>query len=319
MPAQGGAVSQGLNGGCATCNTGGGSTEATPTPGRTGLVSAAPIAGPPKTWSTGLKKILAIRLDFPDLIDIRTSDAGQKMMDGVLRQKYHDSSYGKTDLQSTVTPVVYRLPHDAGYYATSNSIWTLIQNDATPLAAANYDLAAYDRIAFSFPSLKDVPGSTVRAMSHAQYGGKYMWLNGGGFGFYTVAHELGHTYGLRHANRWKVPDGNPVNSKGRSEEYADNFDIMGDTGDPTLRDFNPWFKSLLGWMDGHVQTVTVNGTYRVNRFDNTPAATGILALKIRKNNALDYWISYRLQLRGKSCYKGRSLYRLGTRRHHGNQ
>ncbi|MBA3607532.1 MAG: hypothetical protein H0W43_03325 [Chthoniobacterales bacterium] len=293
MPAQGGAVSQGLNGGCATCNTGGGSTEATPTPGRTGLVSAAPIAGPPKTWSTGLKKILAIRLDFPDLIDIRTSDAGQKMMDGVLRQKYHDSSYGKTDLQSTVTPVVYRLPHDAGYYATSNSIWTLIQNDATPLAAANYDLAAYDRIAFSFPSLKAVPGSTVRAMSHAQYGGKYMWLNGGGFGFYTVAHELGHTYGLRHANRWKVPDGNPVNSKGRSEEYADNFDIMGDTGDPTLRDFNPWFKSLLGWMDGHVQTVTVNGTYRVNRFDNTPAATGILALKIRKNNALDYWISYR--------------------------
>ncbi len=84
---------------------------------------------------------------------------------------------------------------------TSNRHLDVNQNDATPLAAANYDLAAYDRIAFSFPSLKDVPGSTVRAMSHAQYGGKYMWLNGGGFGFYTVAHELGHTYGLRHANR----------------------------------------------------------------------------------------------------------------------
>jgi hypothetical protein len=215
------------------------------------------------------------------------------MMDTVLRPKYYNCSYGNTDLESTETPIVHRLPHDAGYYATSNNIWTLIQNDATPLAAANYDLAAYDRIAFSFPSLKDVPGSTVRAMSHAQIGGKYMWLNGGGFAFYTVAHELGHTYGLDHANRWKVSDGNPVSPKGSSQEYGDKFDIMGDTGDPTLRDFNPWFKSALGWMDGHVQTVTASGTYRVDRFDNASAATGTLALKVRKDNKRDYWIGSR--------------------------
>lgn len=254
---------------------------------------ASPTATPSTAWTTGLKRILAIRLDFPDLIELRTSAEGQTMMDGVLRQKYYDSSYGKTDLQSTVTPFVYRMPHNAGYYATSSNIWTLIKNDATPLAAANYDLASYDRIAFSFPNLKDVPGSTVRSMSHAEYGGKYMWLNGGGFGFYTVAHELGHTYGLRHANRWKVSDGNPVSSKGSSEEYGDKFDLMGNTGDPTLRDFNPWFKSVLGWMNGHVQTVTATGTYRVYRFDNAPGASGILALKIKKDNSRDYWIAYR--------------------------
>lgn len=263
--------------------------------------TATPTATPSVAWTTGLKKILAIRLDFPDLIELRTSAAGQAMMDGVLRQKYYESSYGNTDLQSTVTPLVYRLPHDAGYYATSNNIWTLIQNDATPLAAADYDLASYDRIAFSFPSLKDVPGSRVGAMSHAQYSGKYMWLNGGGFGFYTVAHELGHTYGLRHANRWKGSDGNPVSSRGSSEEYGDKFDIMGDTGDPTLRDFNPWFKSVLGWMAGHVQTVTANGTYRVYRFDNAPAATGILALKVRKDKSRDYWISYRRSYAGNAA------------------
>jgi hypothetical protein len=68
---------------------------------------------------------------------------------------------------------------------------------------------------------------------------------------------------------------------------------MGDTGDPTLRDFNPWFKSVLGWMNGHVQTVTATGTYRVYRFDNAPGASGILALKIRKDNSRDYWIAHR--------------------------
>jgi hypothetical protein len=127
-------------------------------------------------------------------------------------------------------------------------------------------------------------------------GSPWVWVNGE-FDFRVVAHELGHTFGLQHANFWKTKDGDPVSSSGESIMYGDPFDVMGDNYRYGGRaDFNPWYKYQLGWIqDDQVQTVNQNGTYRVYRFDDGEA-TGTLALRVARDaqHAVgDYWIGYR--------------------------
>jgi sugar lactone lactonase YvrE len=116
----------------------------------------------------------------------------------------------------------------------------------------------------------------------------------GNFEFRVVAHELGHTFGLYHANLWQVKDGNPISKAGVNVEYLDPFDTMGiNVANDPRTDFNPWFKYRLHWIrDDQVQTITQSGTYRVHRFDHIDA-TGILALKVAKDVDRSYWISYR--------------------------
>ena len=91
----------------------------------------------------------------------------------------------------------------------------------------------------------------------------------------VVAHELGHNYGLNHANFWDTA-GKSVIGAGQSLEYGDIFDTMGGSGGG-IRQFNARYKSLLNWLPSTgVQTVTTNGTYTVAAHDD-PEATGIRA------------------------------------------
>jgi hypothetical protein len=58
--------------------------------------------------------------------------------------------------------------------------------------------------------------------------------------------------------------------------------------------FSAGYKRRLDWLtDQNVQTVTTSGTYRIFAYDVVNAPTGIHALKIRKDNAKDYWIEFR--------------------------
>ena len=118
------------------------------------------------------------------------------------------------------------------------------------------------------------------------------------FDFRVIAHELGHTYGLFHANLWQVSDGNPISSSGVDTEYGDDFDTMGaNYANSQATDFNPWFKNYLGWVaDTQVLTVTTSGTYRVYAFDhdNYLAAPGeTLGLQVVKDGTHNYWLGCR--------------------------
>ncbi|MSU54080.1 MAG: hypothetical protein EXS41_11935, partial [Opitutaceae bacterium] len=126
------------------------------------------------------------------------------------------------------------------------------------------------------------------------------WMNGA-FGWQTIAHELGHSYGLRHANLWRAVNGDPLSAAGTTLEYGDPFDMMGSsTATNVARDarhhFNPRFKNILGWLsDLAVATVTTSGTYRVFRFDH-PASAALkqpMALRIFRDGVRSYWIGYR--------------------------
>lgn len=251
----------------------------------------------PNAWTTGPKKVLVIRVDFSDVPGGSVDAAeGQSVMDLVVKPFFENSSYGQTTLVTTVTPKLYRLPQTGASYATTYNLGGLHQ-DARKLAGADYDVASFDRVIVAFPDLGAgrIAKSQFTFSGWGDFAGAYIWINGQ-FTLRELAHELGHTYGLMHANLWEASDGNPVSASGRTWEYFDPFAVMGGGTTDARFDFDPWEKNLLGWMpDSAVLDVKSSGTYRVYRYDH-PGAAALgqpLALRIFRDGLRWYWIGLR--------------------------
>ena len=268
----------------------------------------------------GAKSLLFIRLRFPDeLIEPITEDAAYQVMDEV-NNFFVENSYNTLSITPTVTPLL-TLPRTKTQYdsppPTGGALFgpgvTIIYNDALAVAAAaGYDSANYDLNCIVFTP---VPTFNFGGLA----GENRVWLQASGAGL--IAHEYGHIFGLAHANFWNTkgapipfgtidPDGrighDSIIGAGLDVEYGDPFDTMGGggrTGDiydgaAGLAQFNAVHKHRLHWLpDAAVQTVTTNATNRVYAFDATSLEPGkIHALKIRKDDERDYWISHRQKL-----------------------
>src|SRR5207244_4757670 len=114
-----------------------------------GISSALAISPPFKTGpytsnltptsdhSLGLKQVLFIRTQFPDLPTSKTQADCQTVMEQV-RQRYLRFSYGRTDMNVTVTAVAYMMSQTSCYYVTQcnvNHMWEAILNHAVCAAA----------------------------------------------------------------------------------------------------------------------------------------------------------------------------------------
>ncbi len=199
----------------------------------------------------------------------------------------------------------YVLQGSTAYYqglldADAVNFRNVLHQNAVSAANANYNVNGFDRIMVHFPHLQWSYGG------YADIKDKRIWMNGS-FDWRLAAHEIGHTYGCRHATRWQVAAGdNPTSppqpiGSGRVDQndYADAFDVMGrnwDKGPET--DFNEDYKRQLGWITAaQIKNVTVTGTYKIYAFDNPASApngtTSWLGLKIYKDATYDYWVGYR--------------------------
>ncbi len=251
------------------------------------------------TWTEGAKTVLLIRVDFSDRpgepVDqggvALSAAAAQNLINNSVNQFYVNNSYNKTSLQATVTPVV-RMPQTLAYYAANGNfpgMWT----DARAAArAAGFDSNNYnfDITAFSYTS-------SIGWAGLATIGGKGNLLNGA-FVLPVVAHELGHNYGLLHANLWRTTDGTAIGA-GTNVEYGDCYDFMGACFNQSANShFNTHYKRRLDWLtDANVQTVTGSGTYRISAQDSS-SLSGIKTLKIAKDPTRNYWIEFRQTLSG---------------------
>jgi hypothetical protein len=255
------------------------------------------------SWTEGAKTVLIIRVDF--------SDAPGEPIDGssglplTLERAqaiitddnnfYKANSYNKTSLTGTVTRVL-RMPQTSSYYGGQDP--TALLNDArsAALSAGYPNNHTFDMVAF-----KRITGFAWAGLGYLAYKGA--WLNGF-FNHRVTAHELGHNYGLNHANLWKTSNSTSI-GPGASQEYNDPFDTMGGGQTTAANHFNSWFKNLLNWLPSVDAPVITNpGTYRIQAYDSI-TATGRRALKIQRDSNTYYWIEFRQQLpNNASVYNG---------------
>jgi len=255
----------------------------------------APSRNAVSPWTEGSKTLLFIRIDFPDrpgeptdrFNQPLTEGAAQNLIDGVVNQFYINNSYSKTSLRATVTPVV-RMPQPQTAYPRE-SLYNLVTDARNAARAAGFETNNFnlDMVAYSYTELHAFSGISPIANKGA--------LLNGSFTFKVATHELGHAYGLMHANLWRTSDGTPT-GEGLNIEYGDDFDMMG-RGATQETHFNASYKRNLEWLkEENVQNVTQNGVYRVYAHDTTaPEPQGFRALKIRKDGLKDYWVEFRQQ------------------------
>ena len=243
-------------------------------------------------WTEGQKSVLVIRVDFPDRVGEPISSAeGLRLMNNEVNPFYLNSSYNKTSLVTTVTPLL-RMPQPQSSYSAN-----ALLSDAYAVArAAGYDVNNYnlDVTMFAYTSRFGWAGL-------ASVGGRGNLINGA-WQIEVVAHELGHNYGLLHANQWRSSDTTSPIGSGSNVEYGDCYDLMGACYNMSpFSYFNTHYKRLLNWLsDSEVQTVTSTGTYRIYAQDANTSA-GIRTLKINKDASKNYWVEFRQRLGGNSA------------------
>ncbi len=278
----------------------------------------APPKPPLPTY--GPRRTLYMRLVFRDdtTIPISEAQAADEMQQ--VNQFYIEASYSKTALITTVTPIL-TLPHPKAWYSKQGP-GALMADALAEAARAGY---AADNFELLLARFTPVPGYNWGGLG----GGKQAWLQYNGVGL--AIHEIGHCYGLGHANFWETrraplpqppPDRWDTDSlighdsmigAGDDIEYGDLFDVMGSgggeyqggrgpvTNQPISRfagHFNPIGKNLLGWLpDSAIAQGAENRTNRIYVFDTpTLVEDRAYALKLRKDEQRSYWVSARAKI-----------------------
>lgn len=267
-----------------------------------GAVTNVPPISP--DWTQGPKRVLFLRLSFPDDPVEPISEAEATALMNQVNTFYVESSFNKTTLIPTITPLL-TLPQPKTYYSL-NGPGTLLNDARRKAAEAGYLPGNYD---LDIARFQTVPGFKFGGL--ASVGGRGVWLQSSGLG--VVCHELGHNYGLLHANFWNTrrpapPPGVPADTDsvigfdsvigpGHDIEYGDVYDTMGGGGGPDGH-FNALHKYLLRWIPDANARTALSGTNRLYAHDAPPLYNDRLyLLRVPKDTERAYWISYRSRYR----------------------
>jgi hypothetical protein len=167
------------------------------------------------------------------------------------------------------------------------------------------DLSRYGAVIYYFGRVDACafPGAPDGAAGWAQLPaqGNRVWLNGDS-SLRTVVHELGHNLGLNHSGSLACADAIsrqvPLADDNHCtpDEYGDGYSSMGSS----LSDgYSPAQLAQLGWNDGHVLTVNVQGTASnpSARYFLAPAeanGAGMTQALRLLDGATTIWLEYRL-------------------------
>jgi Gametolysin peptidase M11 len=179
---------------------------------------------------------------------------------------YRSMSYSKVSLTGTVTPWL------RAFDGPVRCNLPLVRSSGlAAAAAAGYDPAKFDRVVFVHPE-QDCPWSGVTQAAT-------VFLNGV-VTTHLVAHELGHSFGLGHANLTDCK-----RHGCGALEYGDPYDTMGiGSGD-----FSAKAKFDLGWLT-NVSRAARNGVYQLAPIERPSKLPQALVLTTANDQ---YWIEYR--------------------------
>ncbi len=254
--------------------------------GFTGILPSAP------TPSVGVVKVLCIPAVFADQGQVPASEATLLNMLRETGDFYQVTSYGRLTLQATVIPPV-TLPRNQAWYKGKDSTDGYIKEiDGLGLEMAHAKEEAR-KLGYDW---HDYHATIVRANGGARSptsfgGGGNVWMRSDNIS--TCSHEIGHAFGLAHANFWQT-NGASVNGPGGNVEYGDIYDNMGSTAPPAGH-WNAQAKNQIKWLpDEFAPPIVRSGAYRVFAFDTPRLEPGKLyGLRIQKDQDRTYWAEHR--------------------------
>ena len=240
----------------------------------------------------GEKKLLIIRVDFPDAPGQVVSDTIMTSLINNMDSQWTEMSYGKMTWSaigagSDFTPTL-RLPLPHASYRSFGTMLTAARAAAT---AAGYNYLNYTHEVVVTGTV--APDVGFGGMGFV--GQRGAWVANGQWHLGTTSHEVGHNFGLLHSGFWDTTDGTTI-GEGDAVEYGNPFDNMGGGGSSTDAHFGARQKNFLDWIvDADVVKITTDGSTitRIRAFDKSAAAGDKTIAVDRTGTSNDYWIEYR--------------------------
>jgi M6 family metalloprotease-like protein len=224
----------------------------------------APAITGAQPWVTLLCKFSDVAAEPNNLAYFGTMLSNQT---GRLDHYWREVSYNKVNVAGSVAHGWFTLPHPRTFYIPDGGSANLaaLFTDCTHVADATVNFSTFVGINTMYNGNLD---------GFAWGGGHYATLDGVSKVWYTtweppwgyaneapLAHEMGHGFGLPHAN----------NSDGDSDPYDNPWDVMSDAWDNAVDDatfgaqpkhINTWSRDELGWIDAARKlTLSTNGAY----------------------------------------------------------
>lgn len=237
------------------------------------ITAAAESASVPPALALGPQKTLVMLVNFTDNTSQpwTAADVSGRVF-GEVSNFYLENSFQQTWLTGDVVGW-YTLP----ITATCN-VSDIAAGAKQAATAAGYNLAQYSHYIYAYPA-----NSACGMSGQGTMGGNpsELWINGD-LSLHTVAHELGHNFGLYHSHALDC-GATVIGSSCTVAEYGDRFDTMGINGNSH---FNAYQKERLGWLNyatsPAITTVQTSGTYTIEPMERAGSG-GAKALKILKS------------------------------------